>query len=70
MGYKTIYSQVICCYAKHCSSEVKKQFEIYLLVSFHQSTFAGGNPEVRIGFYAVLYRFSQFSLSKEKVMLW
>ena len=44
MGYKTIYCQVICCYAKHCRSMVKKQSAIYLPVSFHRRTFAGGNP--------------------------
>ena len=44
MGYKTIYCQVICCYAKHCRSMVKKPCAIYLPVSFHRSTFAGGNP--------------------------
>lgn len=44
MGYKTIYRQVICCYAKHCRSMVKKQSANYLPVSFHRGIFAGGNP--------------------------
>ena len=44
MVYKTIYCQVICCYAKHCRSMVKKPCAIYLLLSCHQSTFAEDNP--------------------------
>ena len=43
MGYKTIYCQVICCYAKHCRSMVKKLCAIYLLLSCHQSIFAEDN---------------------------
>lgn len=44
MGYKTIYCQVICCYAKHCRSMVKKPCAIYLLLSCHQSLFVEDNP--------------------------
>ena len=44
MGYKTIYRQVICCYAKHCRSMVKKLGVIYLLFSCHQSIFVKDNP--------------------------
>ena len=44
MGYKTIYCQVICCYAKHCRSMVKKPCAIYLLLSCHQSIFVEDNP--------------------------
>lgn len=49
LGYRivngdTTHCQVICCYAKHCRSMVKKQSANYLPVSFHRSAFAGGNP--------------------------
>jgi len=44
MGYKIIYCQVICCYAKHCRSMVKKPCAIYLLLSCHQSIFVEDNP--------------------------
>mgnify|MGYP006974984080 CR=1 FL=1 len=43
MGYKTIYCQVIYCYAKHCRSMVKKPSTIYLLLSCHQSIFVEDN---------------------------
>lgn len=68
MGYKTIYCQVICCYAKHCRSMVKKPCAIYLLLSCHQSIFVEDNPigSDRILLYSL--PLSQFSLSKEKVM--
>ena len=71
MGYKTIYCQVICCYAKHCRSMVKKQSAIYLPISFHRSTpLQEVIPEIQVGFCTVRYRFSQSSLAKEGVMFW
>ena len=49
---------------------VKKQSAIYLPISFHRRTFAGGNPRSSGRILHVRYRFSQSSLAKEVVMFW
>lgn len=58
MGYKTIYCQVICCYAKHCRLMVKNRVRFIcffpaIKVSLSKIILWG-----QIGFCSIRYRFS------------